>query len=137
MELYPLQNQTIVFVLLVALLGWLMRRRPLFDSLIVYLATIVAFAPAYSQQQLIMPLIALFVYATIELRIFYLLTLLFMIQNSVELGYEFLFPHFFRLNGTIYAWLQVLLIIFSLRIIFKDHPSNLKSENLRAALKLN
>ena len=73
---------SIVFVLLVALLGWLMRRRPLFDSLIVYLVAIVAFAPAYSQQQLILPLIALFVYATIELKIFYLLTLLFMIQNS-------------------------------------------------------
>ena len=128
---------SIVFVLLVVLLGWLMRRRPLFDSLIVYLVAIVAFAPAYSQQQLVLPLIALFVYATIELKVFYLLTLLFMIQNSDELGYEFLFPHFFRLNGTIYALLQVLLIIFSLRMIFKDHPSNLKSKNLQAALKLN
>ena len=128
---------SIVFVLLVALLGWLMRRRPLFDSLIVYLVAIVAFAPAYSQQQLVLPLIALFVYATIELKVFYLLTLLFMIQNSDELGIEFFFPYVFRLNGTIYAWLQVLLIVFSLRMVYKDHRSNLKSKNLQAALKLN
>jgi len=96
-----------------------------------------AFAPAYSQQQLILPLLAVFIYATTELKIFYVVTLVFMVQNSDELGIEFFFPFVFRLNGTIYAWLQVLLIIFSFRIIFKDHPSNLKSENLQAALKLN
>jgi len=96
----------------------------------------VGLAPAYSQQQLILPLIALFVYATIELKVFYLLTLLFMIQNSDELGYEFLFPHFFRLNGTIYAWLQVLLLIFALRLVFPNHPQNLKSRRLQTALKL-
>ena len=117
--------------------GWIMRNRSITHSLVVYLVVMLAFAPAYSQQQLILPLLAVFIYATIELKVFYLLTLLFMIQNSDELGYEFLFPHFFRLNGTIYAWLQVLLIVFSLRMIFKDHPSNLKSKNLQAALKLN
>jgi 4-amino-4-deoxy-L-arabinose transferase-like glycosyltransferase len=125
-----------IFVLIVVLLGWLMRRRCLFDSVIIYLVAIVAFAPAYSQQQLILPLIALFVYATIELKIFYLLTLLFMVQNSDELGYEFLFPHFFRLNGTIYAWLQVLLLIFALRLLFPNHPQNRKSRHLQTALKL-
>lgn len=127
---------SMVFILLVVSLGWLMRRRPLIDSLIVYLVAIVGLAPAYSQQQLILPLIALFVYATIELKVFYLLTLLFMIQNSDELGYEFLFPHFFRLNGTIYAWLQVLLLIFALRLVFPNHPQNLKSRHLQTALKL-
>jgi hypothetical protein len=116
--------------------GWIMRNRSLIHSLIVYLLLMVGLAPAYSQQQLILPLIALFVYATIELKVFYLLTLLFMIQNSDELGYEFLFPHFFRLNGTIYAWLQVLLLIFALRIVFPDHPQNLKSRHLQSALKL-
>lgn len=116
--------------------GWIMRNRSLIHSLIIYLLLMVGLAPAYSQQQLILPLIALFVYATIELKVFYLLTLLFMIQNSDELGYEFLFPHFFRLNGTIYAWLQVLLIIFALRIVFPNHPQNLKSRNLQTALKL-
>lgn len=127
---------SIIFIFFIIYLGWLMRRRPLLDSLIVYLLLMVAFAPAYSQQQLVLPLIALFVYATIELRIFYLLTLLFMIQNSDELGYEFFFPHFFRLNGTIYAWLQVLLVIFALRLVFPNHPQNLKSRHLQTALKL-
>ena len=96
-----------------------------------------AFAPAYSQQQLILPLLAVFIYATTELKIFYVVTLIFMIQNSDELGIEFFFPYVFRLNGTIYAWLQVLLIVFSLRMVYKDHPSSLKSKNLQAALKLN
>ena len=127
---------SVIFILLVIFIGWLMRQRQLLDSLIVYLLVIVAFAPAYSQQQLILPLIALFVYSTIELKIFYLLTLIFMIQNSDELGYEFLFPHFFRLNGTIYAWLQVLLLIFALRIVFPNNPQNLKSRHLQTALKL-
>ena len=117
--------------------GWIMRNRSIIHSLVVYLVVMLAFAPAYSQQQLILPLLAVFMYATTELKIFYVVTLIFMIQNSDELGIEFFFPYIFRLNGTIYAWLQVLLIIFSLRIIFKDHPSNLKSENLQAALKLN
>jgi hypothetical protein len=116
--------------------GWIMRNRSLFHSLIVYLLLMVGLAPAYSQQQLILPLIALFVYATFELKIFYLLTLLFMVQNSDELGYEFLFPHFFRLNGTIYAWLQVLLLIFALRLLFPNHPQNRKSRHLQTALKL-
>jgi hypothetical protein len=127
---------SVIFILLVIFVGWLMRQRQLLDSLIVYLLIIVAFAPAYSQQQLILPLIALFVYATIELKVFFLLTLLFMIQNSDELGHEFLFPHFFRLNGTIYAWLQVLLLVFALRIVFPNHPQNLKSRHLQTALKL-
>jgi hypothetical protein len=117
--------------------GWIMRNRSIIHSLVVYLVVMLAFAPAYSQQQLILPLLAVFIYATTELKIFYVVTLIFMVQNSDELGIEFFFPFVFRLNGTIYAWLQVLLIFFSLRIIFKDHPSNLKSENLRAALKLN
>ena len=124
------------WVLGILTFGWIMRNRSLLHSLIVYLLLMVAFAPAYSQQQLMLPLIALFVYATIELKIFYLLTLLFMIQNSDELGYEFFFPHFFRLNGTIYAWLQVLLFIFALRLVFPNHPQNLKSRHLQTALKL-
>jgi hypothetical protein len=124
------------WVLGVLAFGWIMRNRSLFHSLIVYLLLMVGLAPAFSQQQLILPLIALFVYATIELKIFYLLTLLFMIQNSDELGYEFLFPHFFRLNGTIYAWLQVLLLVFALRLVFPNHPQNLKSRHLQTALKL-
>ena len=95
----------------------------------------VAFAPAYSQQQLILPLVAVFVYATIELKVFYLLTLLFMIQNSDELGIEFFFSHFFRLNGTIYAWLQVLLIIFSLRLVASKYFPIPKSNHLREALR--
>ena len=131
--------RTAVFVIWICAIfafGWIMRNRPLLHSLIVYLLLMVAFAPGYSQQQLILPLIALFVYATIELKIFYLLTLLFMIQNSDELGYEFFFPHFFRLNGTIYAWLQVLLVIFAMRLIFPNHPQNLKSRHLQTALKL-
>lgn len=127
----------VAWIIGVLAFGWLMRNRSVIHSIVVYLVVMLAFAPAYSQQQLILPLLAVFVYATIELKIFYLVTLIFMIQNSDELGIEFFFPHVFRLNGTIYAWLQVLLIIFSLRIIFKDHPSNLKSENLQAALKLN
>ena len=126
----------LIWVLGVLAFGWIMRNRSLFHSLIIYLLTMVGLAPAYSQQQLILPLIALFVYATIELKIFYLLTLLFMIQNSDELGYEFLFPHFFRLNGTIYAWLQVLLLVFALRLVFPNHPQNLKSRHLQTALKL-
>ena len=126
-----------LWIISVFAFGWMMRNRSMIQSLVGYLVVMLAFAPAYSQQQLILPLLAVFIYATIELKVFYLLTLLFMIQNSDELGYEFLFPHFFRLNGTIYAWLQVLLIIFSLRMVFKDHPSNLKSKNLQAALKLN
>ena len=126
-----------LWIISVFAFGWMMRNRSMIQSLVGYLVVMLAFAPAYSQQQLILPLLAVFIYATIELKVFYLLTLLFMIQNSDELGYEFLFPHFFRLNGTIYAWLQVLLIISSLRMVFKDHPSNLKSKNLQAALKLN
>ena len=117
--------------------GWVMRNRPMVHSLLIYLVVMVGLAPEYSQQQLILPLLALFVYATRELKIFYLITLIFMIQNTNELGIEFFFPQFFRVDGTIYAWLQVLLIIFSLRMIFKDNPSNLKSKNLQAALKLN
>ena len=117
--------------------GWVMRNRPMVHSLLIYLVVMVGLAPEYSQQQLILPLLALFVYATRELKIFYLITLIFMIQNTNELGIEFFFPQFFRVDGTIYAWLQVLLIVFSLRMIFKDHPSNLKSKNLQAALKLN
>ena len=126
----------LIWVLGILAFGWIMRNRSLFHSLIVYLLLMVGLAPAFSQQQLILPLIALFVYATIELKIFYLLTLLFMIQNSDELGYEFLFPHFFRLNGTIYAWLQVLLLVFALRLVFPNHPQNLKSRHLQTALKL-
>ena len=126
----------LIWVIGIFAFGWIMRNRSLIHSLIVYLLLMVGLAPAYSQQQLILPLIALFVYATIELKVFYLLTLLFMIQNSDELGYEFLFPHFFRLNGTIYAWLQVLLLIFALRLVFPNHPQNLKSRHLQTALKL-
>ena len=126
----------LIWVIGIFAFGWIMRNRSLIHSLIVYLLLMVGLAPAYSQQQLILPLIALFVYATIELKVFYLLTLLFMIQNSDELGYEFLFPHFFRLNGTIYAWLQVLLLIFALRLVFPNHPQNLKSRRLQTALKL-
>ena len=126
-----------LWIISVFAFGWMMRNRSMIQSLVGYLVVMLAFAPAYSQQQLILPLLAVFIYATIELKVFYLLTLLFMIQNSDELGYEFLFPHFFRLNGTIYAWLQVLLIVFSLRMVYKDHRSNLKSKNLQAALKLN
>ena len=126
----------LIWVIGIFAFGWIMRNRSLIHSLIVYLLLMVGLAPAYSQQQLILPLIALFVYATIELKVFYLLTFLFMIQNSDELGYEFLFPHFFRLNGTIYAWLQVLLLIFALRIVFPNHPQNLKSRHLQTALKL-
>jgi hypothetical protein len=96
----------------------------------------VGFAPEYSQQQLILPLLALFIYATRELKLFYLITLIFMIQNRNELGIEFFFPQFFKVDGTIYAWLQVLLVIFSLRILFPNHPQNLKSQNLQTALKL-
>ena len=117
--------------------GWIMRNRSITHSLVVYLVVMLAFAPAYSQQQLILPLLAVFIYATTELKIFYVVTLIFMVQNSDELGIEFFFPYVFRLNGTIYAWLQVLLIIFSLRMVFKDHPSNLNSKNLQAALQLN
>ena len=127
----------VAWIIGVLAFGWLMRNRSFIHSIVVYLVVMLAFAPAYSQQQLILPLLAVFVYETIELKIFYLVTLIFMIQNSDELGIEFFFPHVFRLNGTIYAWLQVLLLIFSLRIIFTDHPSNLKSEKLQAALKLN
>ena len=126
-----------LWIISVFTFGWMMRNRSMTHSLVVYLVVMLAFAPAYSQQQLILPLLAVFMYATTELKILYIVTLIFMIQNSDELGIEFFFPYVFRLNGTIYAWLQVLLIIFSLRIIFKDHPSNLKSENLQAALKLN
>ena len=125
-----------VWIIGILAFGWIMRNRTLLHSLIVYLLLMVGLAPAYSQQQLILPMLAVLVYATIELRIFYLLTLLFMIQNSDELGYEFFFPHFFRLNGTIYAWLQVLLVIFAMRLIFPNHPQNLKSRHLQTALKL-
>ena len=127
----------LIWLLGILAFGWAMRNRSIVHSLLIYLVVMVGLAPKYSQQQLILPLLALFVYATRELKIFYSITLIFMIQNRNELGIEFFFPHFFRVDGTIYVWLQVLLIIFSLRIIFKDHPSNLKSENLRAALKLN
>jgi len=125
----------IVWVVALIFFGWMMRKRPPMHSLIVYLVLMVAFAPAYSQQQLILPLVAVFVYATIELKVFYLLTLLFMIQNSDELGIEFFFPHFFRLNGTIYAWLQVLLIIFSLRLVASKYFPIPKSNHLREALR--
>lgn len=126
----------VVWVVGILAFGWIMRNKPLIHSLIVYMVVMVAFAPAYSQQQLILPLIAVFVYATIELKIFYLLTLLFMIQNSDELGIEFFFPYFFRLNGTIYAWLQVLLLIFSLRIILKKNSTNFESSHLSSVLGL-
>lgn len=121
----------------VLVFGWIMRNRSLVHSLLIYLVVMVGLAPEYSQQQLILPLLAVFIYATRELKIFYLITLIFMIQNKNELGIGFFFPNFFRVDGTIYGWLQVLLIIFSLRMIFKDHPSNLKSKNLQAALKIN
>ena len=125
----------IAWIVGMILFGWMMRKRPLIHSVIVYFVLMVAFAPAYSQQQLILPLVAVFVYATIELKVFYLLTLLFMIQNSDELGIEFFFPHFFRLNGTIYAWLQVLLIIFSLRLVAPKYFPIPKSKHLREALR--
>ena len=126
-----------LWIISVFAFGWMMRNRSMIQSLVGYLVVMLAFAPAYSQQQLILPLLAVFIYATTELKIFYVVTLIFMIQNSDELGIEFFFSYVFRLNGTIYAWLQVLLIIFSLRMVFKDHPSNLNSKNLQAALKLN
>jgi len=126
---------TVLFIFVMILFGWIMRKRPLIHSLIIYLVLMVAVSPAYSQQQLILPLVAVFVYATIELKVFYLLTLLFMIQNSDELGIEFFFPHFFRLNGTIYAWLQVLLIIFSLRLVAPKYFPIPKSKHFREALR--
>ena len=126
-----------LWIISVFAFGWIMRNRSIIHSLVVYLVVMLAFAPAYSQQQLILPLLAVFIYATTELKIFYVVTLIFMVQNSDELGIEFFFPYVFRLNGTIYAWLQVLLIVFSLRMVYKDHRSNLKSKNLQAALKLN
>ena len=126
-----------LWIISVFAFGWIMRNRSITHSLVVYLVVMLAFAPAYSQQQLILPLLAVFIYATTELKIFYVVTLIFMVQNSDELGIEFFFPYVFRLNGTIYAWLQVLLIVFSLRMVYKDHRSNLKSKNLQAALKLN
>jgi len=125
----------IVWIVTLISFGWLMRKKPVMHSLIVYLVLMVALAPAYSQQQLILPLVAVFVYATPELKLFYLLTLLFMIQNSDELGIEFFFPHFFRLNGTIYAWLQVLLILFGLRFVMPKYFLTPKSKYLREALK--
>jgi len=116
--------------------GWVMRNRSIVHSLLIYLVVMVGFAPEYSQQQLIFPLLALFIYATRELKLFYLITLIFMIQNRNELGIEFFFPQFFKVDGTIYAWLQVLLLIFALRIVFPNHPQNLKSRHLQSALKL-
>ena len=113
-----------------------MRNRSIVHSLLIYLVVMVGFAPEYSQQQLIFPLLALFIYATPELKIFYLITLIFMIQNRNELGIEFFFPQFFRVDGTIYAWLQVLLLVFALRLVFPNHPQNLKSRHLQTALKL-
>ena len=124
------------WVLGILVFGWIFRNRSLIHSLIIYLLIMVGLAPAYSQQQLILPLLAVFLYATVELKIFYLLSLLFMIQNSDELGFEFFLPHFFRLNGTIYAWLQVLLIIFSLRFVFPKLFRKARSDNLQTALKL-
>ncbi len=130
--LYDLLASKKVFIVLLVMFGFLLRKLSIFKLTLVYLICLVTFSPAIANQYLAIPLSAMAAYPNFFFVLYSYLTTVLLLKDQAALGITFLSQYSSQLpldrlvvHTSVRAYdLIILMCLFGLIVLLKNHRLN-------------